>query len=71
MLFRSALNIGAGIKYEITDRIGIRLSTQFMSTMNQSTSFENENGDALYTVNKMAYVNQFGFRGGVYFKIIE
>ena len=68
---RFALNIGAGIKYEITDRIGLRLSTQFMSTMNQSTSFENENGDALYTVNKMAYVNQFGFRGGVYFKIIQ
>lgn len=68
---RFALNIGAGIKYEITDRIGIRLSTQFMSTMNQSTSFENQNGDALYTVNKMAYVNQFGFRGGIYFKIIQ
>jgi opacity protein-like surface antigen len=68
---RFAMNVGVGIKVRFSDRVGIRLSTQLLTTMNQSTAFENENGDPTYTVNTMAYVNQFGFRGGVYIKIVE
>lgn len=68
---RFAMNIGLGLKFAFSDRVGLRISTQLMTTMNESTAFEDEAGDALYTVNKMAYVNQLGFRGGIYYKIID
>ncbi|MFM8433514.1 MAG: outer membrane protein [Bacteroidota bacterium] len=68
---RFALNIGVGIKVAFTDRVGLRLSTKLLTTMNESTAFENEDGESAYTVNKMTYVNQFGFRGGIYFRLSD
>lgn len=68
---RFALNIGVGIKVAFSDRIGLRLSTKLLTTMNESTAFENEDGEGAYTVNKMTYVTQFGFRGGVYVRLFE
>lgn len=68
---RFALNIGVGIKVAFSDRVGLRLSGKLLTTMNESTAFENADGEAAYTVNKMTYVNQFGFRGGIYFRLSE
>lgn len=68
---RFAMNIGVGIKVPFSERIGMRLSTKLLTTMNESTSFEDQNGEGAYTVNKMSYVTQFGFRGGVYFRLFE
>ncbi|MFM7217008.1 MAG: outer membrane beta-barrel protein [Bacteroidota bacterium] len=68
---RFALNVGVGIKVAFSDRVGLRLSTKLLTTMNESTAFENEDGQGAYTVNKMTYVTQFGFRGGVYIRLSE
>ena len=68
---RFALNIGVGMKVAFSDRVGLRLSAKLLTTMNESTAFESEDGEAAYTVNKMTYVNQFGFRGGIYIRLAE
>ena len=67
---RFALDLGLGFKYRFTDRVGLRLSTNLLATMNSSSSFEGE-GDEAYLVNKPTYVTQFGFRAGVYFRIMD
>ncbi len=68
---RFAMDVGLGMKVAFSDRVGLRLSTNFLATMNSSSSFENEYGDDAYLMNKMAYVTQFGFRAGVYVKLVE
>lgn len=69
---RFALAVGLGFKYRITDRLGLRLSTNVMSTMNSSSSaFLDPNGEGTYVVNKMTYVTQFGFRGGLYVRLFD
>lgn len=67
---RFALDVGLGFKYRFTDRIGLRLSTNLLASMNNSSSFEGEGEDA-YVVNKPTYVTQFGFRGGIYFRLLD
>lgn len=69
---RFAMHLGLGFKYRITDRFGLRLSANAMATMNNSAAdFEDANGDGAYVVNKMTYVTQLGFRGGVYFRLMD
>jgi opacity protein-like surface antigen len=67
---RFGLDIGLGFKYSITDRFGVRLATNLLASMNSSSSFEGE-GDEAYVVNKPTYVTQFGFRAGVYYRILD
>lgn len=69
---RFAMHLGLGFKYRLSDRFGLRLSANAMATMNNSAAdFQDENGSGAYVVNKMTYVTQFGFRGGVYYRILD
>jgi hypothetical protein len=69
---RFAMHLGLGFKYRFSDRLGLRLSANAMATMNNSAAdFQDENGSGAYVVNKMTYVTQFGFRGGIYYRIMD
>jgi hypothetical protein len=66
------MHLGVGFKYRFTDRFGLRLSANAMATMNNSTAdFQDESGSGAYVVNKMTYVTQFGFRGGIYYRLLD
>lgn len=69
---RFGMHLGVGFKYRFTDRFGLRLSANAMATMNNSTAdFQDESGSGAYVVNKMTYVTQFGFRGGIYYRLLD